>query len=167
MKLLIVAIFLLGLVVSQSSEESVLHMLADLKKNAELELEGLEMAWERRLKVHIVVNGIRLNKTWLIKSMGVWWIRGQNATIRNQMWSRSWRIWTTQSDISSGCWWDNPQTSSELTSWRPIGIPYKLYLRCAQTNNYVNDIRNRKVALQLIKFLRDQLGRLGSEASLA
>lgn len=39
----------LVLALSTSSEESVLQLLGELKHNAELELEGLELAWQRRI----------------------------------------------------------------------------------------------------------------------
>jgi hypothetical protein len=38
---------------------------------------------------------------------------------------------------------------------------------CALTNNYVNDIRNYRYALAVVKFLREELVQLEKGASLA
>jgi hypothetical protein len=48
MKYVLLATVLI-LALSTSSEESVLQLLGELKHNAELELEGLELAWQRRI----------------------------------------------------------------------------------------------------------------------
>lgn len=47
--MLLVATLLLATIAAQSSEDNVLQLLADLKRNAELEVEGIDLAWQRRL----------------------------------------------------------------------------------------------------------------------
>lgn len=47
--MLLVATLLLVTIAAQSSEDNVLQLLADLKRNAELEVEGIDLAWQRRL----------------------------------------------------------------------------------------------------------------------
>lgn len=37
--------------------------------------------------------------------------------------------------------------------------------RCQSSNNYVHDIKNYKIALALVKFLREQLDKLDQNAS--
>jgi len=68
--------------------------------------------------------------------------------------------------LSIGCWVDKSQTPKKLESWKqPCNIMN--ILRCALTNNYVNDIRNYRYALAVVKFLREELVQLESGASLA
>lgn len=45
MKTLILLTLVFGVLYAQSDEDSVLELLNDLKHNAELEVEGMDLAW--------------------------------------------------------------------------------------------------------------------------
>ncbi|CAD8075342.1 unnamed protein product [Paramecium sonneborni] len=149
MKYVILAL-VLAIAVGTSSEENVLQLLAELKHNAELELEGLELAWQRRIGEKQSVAD-SLNQS----------VLNQRAECQN----KENDIAQKQSDILASESFINWMTGRQKSNTKKIGVLEASI--CALTNNYVNDIRNFRYALALVKFLREELTKLEGGASLA
>ncbi|CAK74705.1 unnamed protein product (macronuclear) [Paramecium tetraurelia] len=131
-----------------SSEENVLQLLAELKHNAELELEGLELAWQRRIGEKQSVAD-SLNQS----------VLNQRAECQN----KEDDIAQKQNDILASEGFINWMSGRQKSNTKKIGVLEASI--CALTNNYVNDIRNFRYALALVKFLREELAQLEAGAS--
>ncbi|CAD8166873.1 unnamed protein product [Paramecium pentaurelia] len=150
MKYMLLAL-VLTMALSTSSEENVLQLLAELKHNAELELEGLELAWQRRIGEKQSVAD-SLNQS----------VLNQRAECQN----KEDDIAQKQSDILASESFINWMSGRQKSNIKKIGVLEASI--CALTNNYVNDIRNFRYALALVKFLREELTQLeGGASSLA
>ncbi|CAD8164763.1 unnamed protein product [Paramecium pentaurelia] len=150
MKYVLLAL-VLAMALGTSSEENVLQLLAELKHNAELELEGLELAWQRRIGEKQSVAD-SLNQS----------VLNQRAECQN----KEDDIAQKQSDILASESFINWMSGRQKSNAKKIGVLEASI--CALTNNYVNDIRNFRYALALVKFLREELTQLeGGASSLA
>ncbi|CAD8161086.1 unnamed protein product [Paramecium octaurelia] len=150
MKYVLLAL-VLAVALGTSSEENVLQLLAELKHNAELELEGLELAWQRRIAEKQSVAD-SLNQS----------VLNQRAECQN----KEDDIAQKQNDILASESFINWMSGRQISNTKKIGVLEASI--CALTNNYVNDIRNFRYALALVKFLREELTQLeGGASSLA
>ncbi|CAK58932.1 unnamed protein product (macronuclear) [Paramecium tetraurelia] len=135
----------------QSSDlDTVKQLLTDLKTNVQLDIEALDAAWELHKK----------NKQSIIDALGF-----SASEQRSECAKKDEDVQSKQRDIKITndfvAWMQKRQG---LNSQR-LGVLE--VNRCQASNNYVHDIKNYKIALALVKFLREQLDKLDSNATPA
>ncbi|CAD8213061.1 unnamed protein product [Paramecium octaurelia] len=147
--LIIVAISMYSLH-ANSDLDTVKQLLTDLKTNVQLDIEALDAAWELHKK----------NKQSVIDALGF-----STQEQRTECQKKDDDVESKKRDIKITndfvAWMEKRQT---LNSNR-LGVLEQN--RCQSSNNYVHDIKNYKIALALVKFLREQLDKLDQNASPA
>ncbi|CAK68111.1 unnamed protein product (macronuclear) [Paramecium tetraurelia] len=147
--LIIVAISMYSLH-ANSDLDTVKQLLTDLKTNVQLDIEALDAAWELHKK----------NKQSVIDGLGF-----STQEQRSECQKKDEDVESKKRDIKITndfvAWMEKRQ---RLNSNR-LGVLEQN--RCQSSNNYVHDIKNYKIALALVKFLREQLDKLDQNASPA
>ncbi|CAD8165124.1 unnamed protein product [Paramecium pentaurelia] len=147
--LIIVAISMYALH-GNSDLDTVKQLLTDLKTNVQLDIEALDAAWE----LH------KNNKQSIIDALGF-----STQEQRSECSKKDEDVESKKRDIKITndfiAWMEKRQ---RLNSNR-LGVLEQN--RCQSSNNYVHDIKNYKIALALVKFLREQLDKLDNNASPA
>ncbi|CAD8191157.1 unnamed protein product [Paramecium octaurelia] len=135
---------------ANSDLDTVKQLLTDLKTNVQLDIEALDAAWELHKK----------NKQSIIDALGF-----SASEQRSECAKKDEDVQSKQRDIKITndfvAWMQKRQG---LNSQR-LGVLE--VNRCQASNNYVHDIKNYKIALALVKFLREQLDKLDSNATPA